>query len=137
MIESDEISHPRRTARLWAMIGKEVARSESVRHERRGRPRFLVADALCRLDILGETAAASMDVAVRDVSSVGACLLATAALPVAAGVRLHPPDESASGAGTVEGQVTYCRPTEGQFRIGVRFADRPATAVETSRQAAP
>ncbi len=128
MIETEDISHHRKTTGLWATIGKEVAQTERVEKERRNRPRFLAADAACQLDIVEGADGGTIDVAVRDVSAAGVCLLSAAALPISACVRLHPPGDAHADMETVNGLVTYCRKTDLQFRIGVRFADRRSPA---------
>ena len=121
MTETNELTHHQRTLMLWEAMGTEPAITGYDGVERRKRPRFLVSDAVCRLDVIGGDRERTMEVTVRDVNATGACLLCSRALPVRETVKLHPPTNTRQELDAVDARVTYCRKTSQRYRVGVKF----------------
>ena len=123
MIDTDELAHHQRTLRLWEAMGTEPVVSATEGAERRKRPRFLIPNAQCQLDVIGGERGQTIEVVVHDVCAGGACLLSSRALPARQAVRLHPPADSRTELEAVNGRVSSCRIRPNHYRIGVKFSD--------------
>jgi hypothetical protein len=124
--DSSALTHHQRTLMLWEAMGMGAVKSEPRGAERRKRPRFLVPDTMCRLDVMGINRKRTLKVAVRDVCASGACLLSSRPLPVREPVKLHPPADTQHKIDAVDAHVTYCKPGapgSKRYRIGVEFQD--------------
>jgi hypothetical protein len=122
VIEAKDLTHHEQTSRLWEGIGETRVETPLDGIEQRKRPRFLVADAACRLDVLGANDDENIEAVICDVCADGACLLSSAPLSVGQSVRLHPPAAVRTELDAVDGCVVFCRKRSGRFRIGVRFS---------------
>ena len=89
--------------------------------EQRKRPRFLVPDAVCQLDVIGAHGDETIEVLIRNVSAGGACLLSPTPLPVRQPVKLHPSATGHTELDAVYGCVISCRKRMERYRIGVTF----------------
>jgi len=121
MIEAEQLTHREQTLRRWESMGEARVESRPAEIEQRKRPRFLVSDALCQLDVIGANADEGIEVLIQDVCASGACLLSPTPLPVRQPVKLHPPATGHTELDTVDGCIIFCRKRMERYRIGVKF----------------